>query len=108
MNIQRTSVCNPAFQAKLKITGDTRILSKKDIKDYKKIAQKFGFPGDKITIDIGRLSSRTDEATRDTIPERNTVITMLINGIVFVEKCNKCFDDDVKTFLRKFFNELLD
>ena len=108
MNVQRVSNNTPSFQAKLKITGDTRILSKKEIKDYRKIAQKFGFPGDKITIDIGQLSTRIDTAKRDTLPERNTVITMLVNGMEFVERCNKYFDDDVRTFLRRFFNELLD
>ena len=96
--MQINKIENNTFKAKLYILGDKRILTKKDIADFKTVTHKFAKGKDSITVNIGKLNTRESS--------RKTTVDILVNGIKFKEECNELFDTDIRKFLIKFFKEL--
>ena len=89
---------NTTFKADLKIFGDKRILSKKDIANFKTETHKFANEKDSVIVDIGKINTKNNT--------RKTTIDILVNGMKFKEECDKLFDTEIRAFLINFFKEL--
>ena len=98
MKIQRIENYNNSFGANLEIIGYKKLLSRKQIAEFKMEAKRFAHEKDSIVVNIGRLNPH--ERTR------STVIDINVNGTKIQEKCDKLFDYEVRDFIIKFFEEL--